>query len=132
LKGKSHAHFRRPRFHRDRRRGVFRARRHHARSLEHQVSAGVNQDGSLYRTVAPKARTAEITFDRFVDNERQPLRWAENIMLQVNLGITFVEQDTGVTHILSGGFFTGKPTMDTSTGEVSGLALAADSYKTIT
>lgn len=96
------------------------------------VSAGVNQDGSLYRTVAPKARTAEITFDRFVDNDGVPLKWAENIMALVNLGITFVEQDGGLTHILSGGFFTGEPTMDTSTGEISGLGLAAESYKTIT
>lgn len=96
------------------------------------VSAGVNQDGSVYRTVAPKARTAEITFDRFVDNDGVPLKWAENIMEQVNLGITFVEQDGGLTHILSGGFFTGEPTMDTSTGEVSGLGLAAEAYKTIT
>lgn len=96
------------------------------------VTAGVNQDGSLYRNVAPKARTAEITFDRFVDNNGQPLRWAENIMLLTNLGITFIEQDTGVTHILSGGFFTGSPKQDTATGEISNLALAADSYKTIT
>jgi hypothetical protein len=95
------------------------------------VSAGVNQDGSLYRTVAPKARTAEITFDRFVDNDGVPLKWAENIMQLVNLGITFVEQDTGLTHILSGGFFTGDPQMDTATGEVDGLGLAADSYKTV-
>lgn len=95
------------------------------------VSGDVNQDGSLYRTVKPKARTAEITFDRFVDNNGTPLVWAENIMLQVNLGITFVEQDGGLTHILSGGFFTGDPQMDTSTGEVDGLGLAADSYKTI-
>lgn len=97
-----------------------------------EVASGVNQDGSVYRTVAPKARTAEITFDRFVDDNGTPLRWAENIMAQVNLGITFVEQDGGLTHILSGGFFVGKPTMDLSTGEVSGLSLAADSYKTIT
>lgn len=96
------------------------------------VSAGVNQDGSVYRTVAAKARTAEITFDRFVDNDGEPLKWAENIMEQENLGITFVEQDgQRLTHILTGGFFTGEPVMDTSTGEVTGLALAADSYKTI-
>lgn len=97
-----------------------------------EVTSGVNQDGSLYRNVAPKARTAELTFDRFVDNDGVPLKWAENIMELINLGITFVENDTGVTHILSGGFFTGKPQQDTSTGEISGLALAADSYKTIT
>lgn len=96
-----------------------------------EVSSGVNQDGSLYRTVAPKARTAELTFDRFVDVNGVPLRWNEELMLLTNLGITFVEQDTGTTHLLSGGFFTGKPQLDTSTGEVSGLGLAADSYKTI-
>lgn len=95
------------------------------------VDAGVNQDGSLYRTVTPKARTAECTFDRFVDINGTPLRWDENLMLQTNLGITFVEQDTNVTHLLSGGFFTGKPEVDTSTGEVSGLGLAAEKYKTI-
>lgn len=96
-----------------------------------EVSSGVNQDGSLYRTVAPKARTAELTFDRFVDVNGVPLRWNEDLMLLTNLGITFVEQDTNTTHLLSGGFFTGKPQLDTSTGEVSGLGLAADSYKTI-
>lgn len=96
------------------------------------VSAGSNQDGSVYRTVAPKARTAELTFDRFVDVDGEPLRWDEGLMELENLPITFVEQDgQRLTHILTGGFFTGEPTMDTSTGEVSGLGLAADRYKTI-
>lgn len=96
------------------------------------VSAGVNNDGSLYRTVAAKARTAECTFDRFVDISGTPLRWDENLLLQVNLGVTFVEQDTGITHLLTGGFFTGDPKIDTASGEVSGLGLAAENYKTIT
>jgi hypothetical protein len=96
------------------------------------VTSGVNQDGSLYRNVAPKARTAEISFDRSLqDVNGQPLKWAENLMLQVNLQATFVEQDTNIIHILSGGFFTGSPTEDTSTGEISGLGFAAESYKTV-
>jgi len=96
------------------------------------VSAGVNQDGSVYRTVAPKARTAEISFDRLVSQtDGTPLRWDETLMLLDNLGITFVEQDTNVTHLLSGGFFTGDPQLDTASGEVSGLGLAADKYKTL-
>ena len=73
------------------------------------AAAGVNQDGTLYRTVAPKARTAEVSFDRFVDNNGRPMKWDETILMQVNLGFTFIEQDTGVTHLLSGGFFTGNP-----------------------
>lgn len=95
------------------------------------VSSGVNQDATLYRTVAPKARKAELTFDRFVNVNGELLRWDETLMLLTNLPVTFVEDDTGVTHLLTGGFFEGDPQHDTSTGEVSGLSLAADSYKTI-
>lgn len=95
------------------------------------VEAGVNQDGSLYRTVKPKARTAEITFDRLVDIQGRPLKWDENLMLQQNLGITFIEQDTGLTHLLSGGFFTGDPQINTANGEVSNVGLAADKYETL-
>ncbi|HEU4806260.1 MAG TPA: phage tail tube protein [Nitrobacter sp.] len=95
------------------------------------VAAGVNQDGTVYRTVGPKARTAEISFDRFVDNNGFPMKWDESVLQQVNLGFTFIEQDTGVTHLLSGGFFTGSPQENTSTGEISGLGIAAEKYETI-
>jgi hypothetical protein len=101
------------------------------------VTAGVNRDGSLYRTVEPKARTAELTFDRFVDINGSPLKWDETLLAQTNLGITFIETDvggvqTGLTHLLSGGFFTGAPSINTASGEVSNLGLAAEKYETIT
>ncbi|QDM27000.1 hypothetical protein FNL56_13420 [Tardiphaga sp. vice304] len=101
------------------------------------VTAGVNRDGSLYRTVEPKARTAELTFDRFVDVEGRPLKWDENIMKLTNLGATFIEEDvggvqTGLTHLLSGGFFTGDPSIATATGEVSNMGFAAEKYETLT
>jgi len=100
------------------------------------VTAGVNRDGSLYRTVEPKARTAELTFDRFVDINGSPLKWDENLMLLTNLGITFIEMDVGgvkagLKHLLSGGFFPGAPQINTASGEVSGLGLAAEKYETI-
>ena len=95
------------------------------------VKGGVNQDGSLYRTVEPKMRSAEMTFDRLVDANGKPLKWDENFMLLINLGATFVEQDTGITHLLSGGFFTGDPQENTATGEVSGVGFAAEKYETI-
>lgn len=95
------------------------------------VSSGVNQNGTLYRTVAPKARTAECTFDRFVDLNGTPMKWDENLLLQTNLGFTFIEDDTDVTHLLSGGFFTGSPSLNLATGEVSGLTIAAEKYETI-
>jgi hypothetical protein len=95
------------------------------------VASGVNQDGSLFRTVAPKARTAELTFDRFVDVNGDQLTWDETVLSAVNFGCTFIEQDTNRTHLLSGAFFVGDPNMDTSTGEVDGISIAADSYKSI-
>lgn len=95
------------------------------------VESGVNQDGSLYRTVKPKPRTAECTFDRLVDANGNVLKWDEGVMLQTNLGATFLEQDTGMTHLLSGGFFTGSPQENTATGEVSGIGFAAEKYETI-
>lgn len=99
-----------------------------------EVSAGANQDGTIYRTVAPRARMAECTFDRLVDIDGTPLRWAENIMATDDMPVTFVEDDAtgGLTHILNGAFFVGKPSTDLSTGEVSGLSIAAQNYKTVT
>lgn len=96
-------------------------------------NSGVNQDGTLYRTVSPKARKADLTFDRFVQTQdsNQPLIWDETVLKLVNMQVTFVEQDGGLTHMLTGAFFEGDPKMDTSTGEISGLSIAADSYKTI-
>jgi len=99
------------------------------------VSAGVNQDGTLYRTVAPKVRTAEITFDRgkrlTSSANGQRLKWDETLMLLENIPITFTEDDTNVQHIMTNGFFTGDPQTDMATGEVDGVGLAAESYKTI-
>lgn len=97
------------------------------------VASGVNQDGTLFRTVAPKARKAELTFDRFVQtqNSNQPLVWDETVQALTNMQVTFVEQDGGLTHMLTGAFFEGDPQVDTATGEIDGLSIAADSYKTI-
>jgi Phage tail tube protein len=95
------------------------------------VEAGVNQDASLYRTVKPKVKTAACTFDRLKSAAGQVLKWADDMMLLDDLGGTFVEQDTGITHLLSGGFFTGDPEINTATGEVSGVGFAAAKYETI-
>lgn len=96
-----------------------------------EVSVESNSDGSNYRTVKAKPRMASITFDRFVDQNGRPMRWDEGIMLRQNIPFTFIEQDTNVTHLLTNGCFTGKPEMDLSTGEVSGVGIAADKYETI-
>ena len=94
--------------------------------------AGANQDGSVYRTVKAKPRNSTITFDRFVDIDGTPLRWDEGIMSQMNIPFTFIELDTNNTHLLTNGFFVGKPEHNLATGEVTGLSIAADKYKSIT
>ncbi|NEV79279.1 hypothetical protein DYI24_19805 [Rhodopseudomonas sp. BR0C11] len=93
--------------------------------------SGVNQDGTVYRIVKPKARKAELTFDRFVTVDDRPLIWDERVMNLMNIPVTFVEDDTGLTHILSGSFFEGEPQGNLATGEVSGLSIAASGYKTL-
>jgi hypothetical protein len=95
------------------------------------VNVASNGDGTNYRTVTAKPRTAEISFDRLVDNNGTPLKWNESVMMLTNLAVTFVEQETGVTHLLSNACFTGDPGQDLGSGEVSGLGIAADTYETI-
>lgn len=96
-----------------------------------EVEAAANQDGSVYRTVKPKPRNAQITFDRFVDQDGRVLPWSDNIMLMSKIPFTFIEQDTDVTHLLTDGCFTGKPEHNLATGEVSGLGIAATRYQTV-
>lgn len=99
------------------------------------VAAAANADGSLYRTVTAKPRTAEITFDKgsvlsAPDGSR--MKWDETMMSIVNLPVTFTELDVGgKQHLLSGAFFTGDPQQNLATGEISGLGIAAESYETI-
>lgn len=95
------------------------------------VTSGANRNGTVFRTVEPKPRKAEITFDQFQDVGGQPLRWDETIMMLTNIPVTFEEVDGRTTHILTGAFFEGDPGNDLNTGEVDGITIAADSYKTI-
>lgn len=96
-----------------------------------EVEANANQDGSVFRTVKAKPRTATLTFDRFVDQDGRVLPWSDNIMLLTRIPFTFIELDTNVTHLLTDGCFVGKPEHNLATGEVAGLSIAATKYQTI-
>lgn len=96
-----------------------------------QADVGTNQDGTLYKTIKPKPAMAECTFDRFVDVNGVPLKWDDKLLLLNNIPATFVEQDTGVTHLLTNATFVGEPGLNTGTGEVDGLKIAAEKYETI-
>jgi hypothetical protein len=96
-----------------------------------EIEVGANQDGSNYRTVKPKPRRAELTFDKFLDDAGTPLRWNESVLRMTNFGVSFTELDTGRTHLLSNACFEGSPQVNLATGEVSNLKIAADSYEGI-
>lgn len=98
------------------------------------VTAGANSDGSLYRTTAAKPRTAEISFDRgsvLTAPDGSRMKWNESMMASVDLSVTFKEIDTGKQHLLSGAFFTGDPSQNLATGEITGLGIAAEGYETV-
>lgn len=95
------------------------------------VSVGTNQDGTLYKTVAAKPINAKCTFDRFIDSNGRKLAFTTEVMLMENLAATFIEKDTGVTHLLTKGTFVGEPTDNLANGETDGVEFAAESYQTI-
>lgn len=95
------------------------------------VEVGTNQDGTLYKTVKPQPKMAECSFDRFVDVSGNQLKFDEALMLRNNIPATFVEKDTGITHLLTKGTFVGDPSQNLGNGEVDGVKFAAEGYETI-
>lgn len=95
------------------------------------VEVGTNQDGTLFKTVKPQPRMAECSFDRFVDVNGRQLKFDEALMLRNNIPATFVEKDTGITHLLTKGTFVGDPSQNLGTGEVDGVRFAAEGYETV-
>ena len=75
-----------------------------------------NMDGSMYSTVTPELISLDLTIDR----RDQATKWDSSMMLR-GISVTFQETDAGVTHVLAQAKWQGKPTLDTATGEISGL-----------
>ncbi len=81
------------------------------------VTTGVNQDGTGYKTIAPKLVGLDLSFDRGVG-----LLYNSTMML-ANIDVTFVETDMGLTHMYTSANWEGDPTTDSATGEVTGLKI---------
>jgi hypothetical protein len=92
-----------------------------ARSTNDSIT---NQDGSLDRTMTPKAPSAELTF-RDDDFDYDTLLSGERMNVRI------VEQQTGRTHLFTNAFFTGSPSSDRMKGEVDSLGLVAEDYQRI-
>lgn len=92
-----------------------------ARSTNDSIT---NQDGSLDRTMTPKAPSAEINF-RDDDFDYDGLLTGERMNIRI------VEQQTGKTHLFTNAFFTGSPSSNRMNGEVDSLGLVAEDYQRI-
>ena len=91
-------------------------------------TTGVNQDGTAYRTVAPKLVGVDLNFDRGLN-----VAWNSAMML-ADVDVTFVEDDFGVTHMFTSAAYDGEPTIDSATGEVTGVKVmtSESNYTTYT
>ena len=90
-----------------------------------ETTAEANHDGSVYYTVRPRPFTFAATFS-------QPcgLRWTEK-MARCRMNVTIVEEDNNRTHLFTGVRLVGRPSVNISTGEVSGLSGATDRYQIV-
>lgn len=89
----------------------------------HQSNDAVtNQDGSVDRIITPDAPGAEVVFADDGINYDQLLNADRH-------NITIVEEKTGVTHMFTSAFWTGKPSANRINGELSQLGIRADSYR---
>ena len=90
--------------------------------------AEANRDGSAYRTVEAKLASIELTFDRGPKDQSIP--WDESMLLS-DVDVTFNEFDTGVTHYLTKASWVGEPSLDTDSGEISGMSVMSDQYRKV-
>ena len=91
-----------------------------------ELENGANMDGSGYSTTKPVLAKLDITFDRGPSG----INWTDAFLLQ-KVNITFQEDDVRATHLFTGGRFSGRPEIDTATGEVSGLSVETDTYQVV-
>ena len=89
------------------------------------VDAGVNWSGKGYKTVKPMLASVDLSFDR-----GKGIAWDETLLLS-DEDVTVAEIDAGVTHYLTSAAKVGEPSIDTESGEVSGLSLKSDAYRQV-
>lgn len=88
------------------------------------ADAGVNQDGTDFTTVQPKLAGANIRFDRGT------MYWTEDELLQ-KPNVTILEIDARITHFFTDATIVGEPSINTATGEVTGLSIRTSQYRVL-
>lgn len=85
-------------------------------AVERENAANLNGSGSsMVKPVLPRV---EMTFDR---GERLGLEYDDAFVLAEH-NVTVIEEDSGFTHLFTGASVSGKPELDTATGEIAGIA----------
>ncbi|MCW2276378.1 hypothetical protein GJ654_18800 [Rhodoblastus acidophilus] len=92
-----------------------------------EMENGANGDGTGYSTVKPVLAAADISFDR---GQTSGIKW-DNAMLLADINVTVNEMDTGVSHLLTSARWSGRPELDTATGEITGLKVETDKYQAV-
>ncbi|PZQ86531.1 MAG: hypothetical protein DI534_16510 [Leifsonia xyli] len=92
------------------------------RPAQASPETGVNQDATGYVTVSPQLAEIELSFDR------GSFAWSEDMILRT-VDLTFKEIDAGRTHLLTNANWSGRPEINSATGEVRGMKLASDQYR---
>ena len=87
------------------------------------ADAGVNWSGKGYKTVKPQLATASLSFDR-----GRGIAWDADFLLR-DEDVTIAEIDAGVTHYFTAAAKVGDPSIDTESGEVTGLSIKSDKYR---
>lgn len=83
-----------------------------------------NQDGSVDRVVTPSAPTGEVVVaDDGYDYD--------SLLNYPRHNITIVEEKTGVTHLFTKAFWTGKPSSNRLNGELTQLGIVAQFYRRV-
>ncbi|WP_022722945.1 phage tail tube protein [Rhodopseudomonas sp. B29] len=90
-----------------------------------EVEGKANQDGSACYTSKPKLYGAEIKFRNGCG-----IKWDERLR-RCKIDVTISEEDNSRTHIFTGARFTGKPTVNLSTGEVEGVKIEGPQYQAL-
>ncbi len=89
-----------------------------------EVDEVTNQDGTIGRSVKAKAYTADITFRDMGGLDLRALQAA-------TFDMSLTERDTNRVHLFTAAFLKGKPSRNTTNGEISGLSVVTDTYRRI-
>lgn len=89
-----------------------------------EVEAVNNQDGTVGRSVKPKPYKAKVKLRDMGGLDLDEL-------MESFFDFTMIEHDMKRTVILTGAFFEGTPSRNTTNGEIDGLTVVSDQYRHI-